>query len=145
MMPLLRQHRDIMILQKKGPQRCKKLDAVLFKRDNGQYILHRILKVYPDGYWIVGDNCVSGEHVREDQVLAIMTGVVRNGKTIIVTDKAYLAYVHLWCDIYPVRIFVLHCRNAVMRPLYKLKKKLFGECSLFHGENAVFARNCKKK
>ncbi len=32
MMPLLRQGRDLMVIDKKGPEPCKKYDAVLFKR-----------------------------------------------------------------------------------------------------------------
>ena len=68
MLPLLRENRDIMIIRKRGADRLKKYDAVLFVRpevqDQSCYVLHRILKVLEDGYWIVGDNCVSGEYVR---------------------------------------------------------------------------------
>ena len=32
MMPLLRQNRDLMVIEKKGPARCKKYDVILFKR-----------------------------------------------------------------------------------------------------------------
>lgn len=126
MMPLLRQDRDLMVLGKKGPERCKKYDTVMFKRDNGQYVLHRILKVRESDYWIVGDNCFTGEFVREDQVLAVLTAVVRDGKTIRVTEKGYLAYVHLWCDCYPVRFFLLRCRvyaGIVWRKLKRMLKK----------------------
>ena len=44
MLPLLRENRDLMVIRKKGPERCKKYDAVLFRRGE-QYVLHRILKV----------------------------------------------------------------------------------------------------
>ena len=49
MRPLLRQNRDVMVIDKRGPERLKKYDAVLFRRDNGQYILHRILRVLEGG------------------------------------------------------------------------------------------------
>lgn len=93
MMPLLRQDRDVMVIRARtGPVR--KNDAVLFQRDNGQYVLHRVTKILGDGtYWIVGDNCVSGEPVREDQILGILTEVKRDGKTLKCTDRAYLLYV----------------------------------------------------
>ena len=47
MLPLLREDRDLMVIEKKGPERCKKYDAVLFKRGE-KYVLHRILKVRPE-------------------------------------------------------------------------------------------------
>ena len=35
------------------------------KNDESSYVLHRILKALPDDrYWIVGDNCVSGDIVK---------------------------------------------------------------------------------
>ena len=43
MMPLIRQHRDLVIIEK--PQgRCRNYDVPLYRKD-GRYILHRILKV----------------------------------------------------------------------------------------------------
>lgn len=129
MMPLLRENRDLMVITAKGSQRCKKYDAVLFRRPGvsgrGAYVMHRILRVNSDGtYWIVGDNCVSGETVREEDVLGILTQVVRDGKTIHVTDKGYLFYVHLWCDAYPVRFFLLRARGFALRCLHFVKRRL---------------------
>lgn len=115
MMPLLRQGRDVMVIQKKGAERCRKYDAVLFKRRNGQYVLHRIVKILESGYYIIGDNCISGEFVQEDQVLGILTEVVRKKKTVRVTDWNYLVYVHLWCDCLPLRCFLLRLRYLVRR------------------------------
>lgn len=115
MMPLLRQGRDVMVIRRKGPQRCRKYDAVLFKRRNGQYVLHRVVKVLESGYYIIGDNCVAGEYVQEDQILGILTEVVRSNRTIRVTDRKYLAYVHLWCDFLPVRCFLLRAKSLAFR------------------------------
>lgn len=122
MMPLLRQGRDLMVIVKKGAERCKKYDAVLFKRDNGQYVLHRVLEVRENDYLIVGDNCWQKEYVREDQILGIMTEVVRDGKKISVDDKNYQRYVHLWCDHFPARAAVLRTKaygRAAAGKLYR--------------------------
>lgn len=129
MLPLLRENRDLMVISRKGPERCKKYDAVLFRRPGvsgrGEYVMHRILRVNEDGtYWIVGDNCCSGETVREENVLGILTEVVRDGKTIRVTDKGYLLYVHLWCDCYPVRFFLLRCRALPGRCIRFIRRKI---------------------
>lgn len=115
MLPLLRQGRDLMVITQKPTERCRKLDAVLFKRRNGQYILHRILEVREKDYYIVGDNCISGEYVQEDQILGVLTEVIRKGKRFPVTDPSYLRYVHLWCDHYRVRF-------AILRVLFKLRR-----------------------
>lgn len=127
MMPLLRQDRDLMVIEKKGDGPCRKYDAVLFKRPEvrgrGAYVLHRILRVNADGsYWIVGDNCVSGETVRDEQILGILTAVVRGGRTIPVTAPLYRFYVHLWCDAYPVRFALLRFGRLAAEYLRRLRR-----------------------
>lgn len=116
MRPLLRQGKDLMVIRKKLPQeRCKKYDAVLFKRANGQYVLHRVLQVRAQDYVICGDNCIGREYgVTDEQILGVMTQVVRGGRkqrVIKDTDFLYRCYVHLWCDFYPVRALLLRCRR----------------------------------
>ncbi|MBQ6173922.1 MAG: hypothetical protein IJK28_04800 [Clostridia bacterium] len=125
MMPLLRQHRDIIEIRKKGIDRCKKYDAVLYKRGK-KYILHRIVKVRADDYVIVGDNCIWREYgITDDDILGVMTRVVRNGRTIDVnTNKLYKFYVHLWCDFYHVRAGILAMIQIVKRLGHMVKKAL---------------------
>lgn len=124
MWPLIREGRDLMLIEKKGPERCRNLDAVLFKRVNGVYVLHRILEVREDGYFIAGDNCASGEFVREEQILGVMTAVIRDGKTIPVTDPGYLRYVHLWCDHWQTRAGLLAARDRLRRAASKVKRTI---------------------
>ena len=122
MMPLLRQGKDVMEIRKKGPERCKKYDAVLYKV-NDRYILHRIIKVRENDYVIVGDNCFRREYgIKDSQILGVLTGIVRNGKHISVTDKKYLCYVHLWCDFYPIRAAFLYSRVQLGRVKSRLAR-----------------------
>lgn len=124
MMPLLRQRKDIIEIRKKGPGRCKKYDVVLYKRGN-KYILHRILEVLPDGYIIAGDhNTFLETDIKDEHILGVMTRVIRDGKSIYTTDKAYQAYVHLWCDAYPVRMGLLKAKGKTWAGLHKIKKLL---------------------
>ena len=125
MMPLVRQRRDIIEIHKKGPDRCKKYDVVLYKRGE-RYILHRILEVLPDGkYIIAGDNNTFLEKdITDDQILGVMTRVIRDGKSIYADDKAYKAYVHLWCDAYQVRMGVLKAERKTRAGLRKAVKLL---------------------
>ena len=51
MMPLLREGRDVMIIERpKG--RLKKYDVPLYIRPDGMYVLHRILRVRKNDYVI---------------------------------------------------------------------------------------------
>ncbi len=114
MLPLLHQHRDIIEIRKKGPGRCRKYDAVLYKRGE-KYILHRVLKVLPQGYLIAGDNNTFVERdVTDDMILGVMTRVIRNGRSIMPDNLTYRIYVHLWCDAYPVRMFLLRCKYQAL-------------------------------
>lgn len=121
MLPLLRQNRDLMIIEtpKKPPER---LDAVLYERPDGRLILHRILKSREDEYWIIGDNCVSGEAVPKEAVLGVLTGVKRGKRVIRTTDPGYRLYVRLWCAPYPLRILLQSSYRALRRCARRLRK-----------------------
>lgn len=125
MMPLLRQHRDIIEIRPKGDERCEKYDVVLYKRGN-KYVLHRILRVLPDGYIIAGDNNTFLEYdIKDEEIIGKMVRLVRDGKEIRMTDQKYLMYVHLWCDFYPVRIFILRGKRKLWRIGSRLKRRIF--------------------
>ena len=49
MEPLLRQGRDLFTVRKKGAERCRAGDVVLFRRGEN-YVLHRIVEVRPEEY-----------------------------------------------------------------------------------------------
>lgn len=122
MLPLLRQGRDLMVIKKKGAEPLKKYDAVLFKRPNGQYILHRILKIKDGRYYIVGDNCTKGEYVAEEQVLGVLTEVVRDGKKTSADDKRYRFYVHMICDFFHIRVAVIKFNVLLNAVRFKLNQ-----------------------
>ncbi len=92
MMPLLRQHRDIMVIRK-ITEPLKKNDAVLFKRPNGAYVLHRIVKVRGLGtYIIAGDNRPFSEKVPEEWIIGILSEIIKDGRHISVESDEYKAY-----------------------------------------------------
>ena len=125
MMPLLRQRRDVIEIRRKGSGRCKKYDVVLYKRGE-KYVLHRILKVLPQGYLIAGDNNTFVERdVTDGMILGVMTRVIRDGKDIYMDNPWYRLYVHLWCDCYPVRMLVLRGIREVRSILGAVKRRLF--------------------
>ena len=123
MLPLIRQKRDIVEIRAKGPGRCRKYDVVLYKR-GGQYILHRILKVLPEGYLIAGDhNTFLERDITDEQILGVMTRLVRDGRSITPENPLYRLYVHLWCDCYPLRCLILRGKAKLRRELNKIRNR----------------------
>lgn len=115
MMPFIKQGRDILVISK-AEGKLKRYDVPLYKRDNGKYVLHRILKVRKNDYVICGDNRWSKEYgITDKHIIGVLTGVIRNGKEILVTDRKYRIYVHLWCDLFPIRAFILRLRYFFKR------------------------------
>lgn len=126
MMPMLRQRRDLLIIERpRGALR--KYDIPLYKRDSGKYILHRILKVRKDGYVLCGDNQWRREYgVTDRQIIGVLTAFVRDGKEIPVTDRRYRLYVHLWCDLFWPRAAILWCRALPGRIKRKIRRARSG-------------------
>lgn len=128
MLPLLREHRDIIEIHRKDSTiPCKRYDVVLFKIDN-KYILHRILKVQPLDYVTCGDHNIRKEYgITDEMILGVMTRVIRDGKSIYPTDWKYKVYFHLWCDFYPIRAAILYVSLKVKTVGRRIKKLLFGK------------------
>lgn len=103
MMPMLRQGRDLITVVKKGPERCKKYDVILFDRSPTEHVLHRVVEVREEGYGVLGDNCWNVESVREDQIYGVLQSFVRNGRKISLNDIRYIAYSRLRVLFYPLR------------------------------------------
>ncbi len=124
MMPLLRQKKDVIEIRRKESDRFKKYDVVLYKRGK-RYILHRILKVLPDGYLIAGDHCTIVEKdIKDENILGIMTRIKRNGKSITPDNIWYKFYVHLWCDCYPARMMIIKSKQKARGILSAVKRRI---------------------
>ncbi len=116
MLPLLRQGRDLFTVEKKTADRCQAGDVVLYRRPPDQYVLHRIIEVREEDYVILGDNCIKKETgIRDEDILAVLTGFVRKGKEYTVHDRAYRAYTFLWLHTIPLRVFLKRTGGLVKR------------------------------
>lgn len=85
MLPLLRQDRDLVVIEKKNNEPLKRFDVALYKRGE-KYVLHRVINVKDGSYEIRGDNTFVMEHVPDDSVIGVLTEINRNGKSFR-TDK----------------------------------------------------------
>lgn len=106
MRPLVKAGRDaVVVTAKQG--RLALHDVGLFKRDGGDYVLHRVIDVCDVGYLFAGDSQSFTEQVREDQVLGRMSALVRKGREVDLAGAPYRAYIALWCRPFAVRRIVL--------------------------------------
>ena len=109
MHPTFRHRRDSVLLVMEQP---KKNDVILYKRDNGDYVLHRIVKM-GSVYTCCGDNQWQPEPVRPSQVVAVMNRFVRKGKTYTADHLGYRAWVWFWVGVFPVRRPILALRHGL--------------------------------
>lgn len=96
MFPLFTTERDLVKLEK--PKKLKRKQIAFYQRDNGQYILHRIIKIKGDNVYCVGDNQTDIEGpLRKDQFKGVVTQYVRKGKRRSVNCLWHKIYSFIWC------------------------------------------------
>ena len=104
MLPMLRQGIDSVVISPL-PEKLKKYDLPLYQRDDGKYILHRVVGV-GDTYICIGDNqFVEESGVRHDQMIALVTGFYRGDKYHSVNEPGYRLYCRFWHYSRPIRHF----------------------------------------
>lgn len=120
MLPFIRNGKDTVTL---GPVRepLAKNDIIFYRRENGQFVLHRIVKVCPDGsFSLCGDNQYSIEKgITCDRIIARLDRLQRNGKDVALNSPA----VFLWCRYLPLRRWILHGKSAIIHRIKRLFKK----------------------
>lgn len=107
MNPFIRNNRDKLIFS--AVAEMKVGDVVLAEISKGTYVCHRIVNIDGDMITMRGDgNTVGTEKCPLSSVHAILTAIVRNGKTYdISTSKAWKTYSWLWMHLLPIRRYLL--------------------------------------
>lgn len=117
MNPFLAHGRDTVYLSKMT-RPLERGDMVLYRRDSGAYILHRIYRVEGNSYTFVGDAHTQLERgIREDQLLALVTAVRRKGKLLQKGSFWWDFFEKIWIRMVPLR--------PAVRKGYSLIRKLF--------------------
>lgn len=123
MRPLLKQGRDLFTVRKKSDgERAAKYDVVLYRRGE-KYVLHRVLELKEDGYIIRGDNCITDEDIKEDQVIGIMTGYVRKGKEYSTDSPEFKSYTKRMLMLSPARITLTKAKYKLKRAVKKVIRR----------------------
>lgn len=119
MRPLIREGRDSVVLAP-APEKLKKYDIPLYRRANGQFVLHRVIKA-EETYTCIGDNLFSFEkEVQHGQIIAVVSGIYRSKRYYDVNNLFYKLYCRIWYIALPIRRFLQRCINWLR---YHLKKK----------------------
>lgn len=119
MLPMLRQGTDSVEI-KTAPERLKKYDLPLYRREGGQFVLHRVVGIKKDGYVMRGDNQTVREYgIKNEQILAVVSGFWRGEEYIGANDKKYRGYCRR-------RVIMQSVRGSfAYRALRKIKRILF--------------------
>lgn len=115
MLPLLMEGRDVVLVEKKGEERCPRLSIIVFKQSDGQLTMHRIVRVLPGGYITAGDHCTEAEKITENQVIGIVREVSREGKTVRLDSRGQKIYAHLVGDLYRGRMLAVRLIRKIKR------------------------------
>ena len=106
MYPLFIPGRDEALIQQAEAETCHRNDVVLYRRDQGILVLHRICKVTSQGFYMVGDNqCEVEGPLRPDQIIGKLIAVNRNSREFSVKVPLYKLCSSLWLFMLPIRPF----------------------------------------
>lgn len=103
MAPFLAHGRDTVYLSRLA-QMPKRGDMVLYRRDCGQYILHRVYRQREGVYEMIGDGqLVIESGIRADQLIAVVRTVRRKGKLLRKGNFCWEFFARVWLALVPVR------------------------------------------
>lgn len=118
MLPLWRDKRDLVTLAACKQESLRKRDIVLYRRENGQYVLHRILRIRGNQMDLCGDaQTVIERAVPTFAVIAKVERIYSNGRWFSCDQWLYRCYSWSWCLLRPMRGFLLRvggrCRRLI--------------------------------
>lgn len=104
MLPMLREGIDSIVLSPL-PEKLRKFDLPLYQREDGKYVLHRIIDA-GNTYICMGDNqFVPEPGLRREQMIGIVTAFYRGERKHTVTEAPYRLYCRFWHYSRPLRHF----------------------------------------
>lgn len=117
MLPMLRQGVDSVVLSPL-PEKLKKYDLPFYQRENGQFVLHRVVAV-GDKYTCIGDNQFCFEPgLDHNQMIGVVTAFTRGDREHSVDELGYRIYCRFWHYSRPMRHlfrFGIACLRRIFR------------------------------
>lgn len=122
MFPLFTTNSDLAVLAAADAKKLHRGDVVLYRRDSGMLVIHRIYRRKKDGFYMVGDNQTKLEGpLRPEQIKAVMVSFCRKGHRISCKNPFYLILSRLWLFLRPIRPFISRPLGTAYRFLIKNK------------------------
>ena len=109
MMPLLKEGRDRVELKPYSHERLKKGDVVLYKKNEGTLVLHRIIKTENGEFFtVLGDHQFNNdERVNNNQIIAVACCFFIKGRYVNEKTRWYRLYKKIWLCNLNVRRMIL--------------------------------------
>ncbi|MBO7275435.1 MAG: S24/S26 family peptidase [Clostridia bacterium] len=88
---------DCSVTIRKAEGRLDRLDLPLYRTRDGQFVLHRVVKVLPDSYVMLGDsNLLREEGITDSQIVGVVCAFSRKGKKHSTDEPLYRLYCRVW-------------------------------------------------
>ncbi len=113
MLPMIRQGKDSVTISKL-PEKLKKYDIILYKREDGKFILHRLVNM-GEAFGFLGDNQYEIEQgIKREQMIGKAVAFSRGDRKYSANNLIYKTYCFLWYN------------SRCLRKFYgKIHKKIF--------------------
>ncbi len=83
-------------------------DIIFYRRDDGNFVLHRIVGIDDKGFILCGDNQVNKEYgICDRHIIGVVKSITRKKKNFSVNSRLYKLYSKLWVTILPYRNYIL--------------------------------------
>ncbi len=116
MSPTLQPGRDRVWLKSVLERPFRKGDIVFARRQNGGFLLHRVIGLRPNGGCTVnGDGQVWTEDIFPGDVLAVAEAICRKEKWIPCSNRGYRLYVRCWALTRPFRKMLVRWKKKLTR------------------------------
>lgn len=122
MLPMLHQYRDSVVLAPLDGE-LRQGDIALYLRQDGSYVLHRVIRLTGEGYLFCGDNQAQLETVGQDQLIAVVTGYTKDGQHRELDRLSYRLYRFAMVKLFCLRKCYIWLRRRLGRVYSWVKRR----------------------
>lgn len=116
MRPFLKHSRSFVYIEKRKEYSVRRGDILLYVRDNGTVVLHRVIGKMNDGSYIMcGDAQTKPEHIRSDQIRAIVTRICRTKHIIRANSEINRMLASMWIFLRPLRPYIFKIQAIIRK------------------------------